>query len=241
MSSKHYTIMKFIETESIREIMKGIIFTGGLGPKPKKCRKLAEGCSLIAAADSGLMLAEAAGIVPSIIIGDMDSLDDPRRLEKYPPETVCRFSHDKDFTDTELALDYLFEKGCDEILIAGGGGGRTDHLLAIYSLFEREKFPVRWVTDKEDIYCLTPGKEFSSSVSVSSIISVFPLGIGPWEAESSGLKWPLNDLDWKRGFFGLCNRIDQKDQNSAGSFSIHSIKGRFLIIMTSGEDNGGNN
>jgi thiamine pyrophosphokinase len=43
----------------------------------------------------------------------------------------------KDQTDTELALLAALEHGADEIVIAAGLGGRTDHLLANVSLLAR--------------------------------------------------------------------------------------------------------
>ncbi|MDR3192027.1 MAG: thiamine diphosphokinase, partial [Treponema sp.] len=121
--------------------MLGIAFIGGEGPRPDLIRRILgedRAGILSVAADSGLMAAEGAGFRPDWIVGDMDSLDDPARLEKYPPERVLRYPGDKDFLDTELALSLLWEKGCTETWLLGGGGGRMDHLLGIRSLFERE-------------------------------------------------------------------------------------------------------
>jgi thiamine pyrophosphokinase len=205
--------------------LKGIAFIGGEGPPPALCRRLAEEADLVLAADSGLIAAENAGLRPEWIVGDMDSLDDTRRLEKYPPERVRLFKTDKDFTDTELALACLWEQGCDDVALAGGGGGRTDHLFAIRALFERERAPGRWVTAAEDIYCLPGGNALSLTPPPGSLVSVFPLGGGPWEAESAGLKWPLNGLSWNRGNFGVSNVV------SEGGFSVQALRGRFMVIV----------
>jgi thiamine pyrophosphokinase len=177
---------------------------------------------MLAAADSGLMAMEEAGLRPDWIIGDMDSLDDTRRLEKYPPDRVIRYSHDKDYTDTELALALLWEKGCDETWLIGGGGGRTDHLLAIRALFDRERSPARWITDGEDIRCLR--ESLSLSLAPGSRVSVFPAGPGPWQASSRGLQWPLDRVAWKRGSFGVSNAAPE------GDFFIRAAAGRFLVI-----------
>ena len=181
--------------------MLGLAFIGGEGPEPDFCRLLARGASLIVAADSGLQTAENAGLRPDWIIGDMDSIDDLGRLEKYPADKIRRFQPDKDQTDTELALDLLWEQGCDKTCILGGGGGRLDHIFALRSLFEREKYPKRWITKNEDIYCLdalnTSGGALNIKVPLNSLVSVFPLGRSPWEIESHGLKWPLNGLNWE--------------------------------------------
>jgi thiamine pyrophosphokinase len=213
--------------------MRGILFTGGEGPEPEISRRFALGAALIAAADSGLIAAEAAGLRPDWVVGDMDSLDDPRRLEHYPPDRVLRYPRDKDYTDTELAFSFLAEKGCDEIWLIGGGGGRADHLFAIRSLFDRNICPARWITALEDMYCLNAPGELALSVKPGELVSVFPLGAGPWKAESGGLKWPLDGLAWERGFFGLSNVAE------TGNFFIRAGAGRFMIIVPGRFQNAG--
>jgi len=208
--------------------LRGIVFTGGEGPGPEVLKIIARKADVLAAADSGLMAAEQAGLKVDWITGDMDSLDDPGRLEKYSPEQIRRFPADKDLTDTELALALLQENGCDDIWIAGGGGGRMDHLFAIRSLFDRDNPPGRWYTADQEIRCVMEGTLFKKSLSAESLVSVFPLGSGPWEADSFGLKWPLVGLPWKNGSFGLSNVA------SYGHFEIRSIRGRFMVIMPLG-------
>jgi thiamine pyrophosphokinase len=232
--------------------MRGIVFTGGEGPEPEISRCLAKGADLIVAADSGLLAAEAAGLSPDWVVGDMDSLDDPRRLEKYPPDRVLPYPRDKDYTDTELACSLLWEQGCAEIWLIGGGGGRMDHLFALRSLFERERFPRRWITASEAVYCFQAPRALGTAVPApgtgiaatgvavpapavsgglaltlkpGSLVSVFPLGPGPWKAVSRGLKWPLDRLNWDRGFFGVSNRAE------TGEFSILAEQGRFMVII----------
>jgi len=234
--------------------MLGIIFTGGEGPDTQVIKQLFKTeidlkNTLVIAADSGLVAAQNAGIKPDWIIGDMDSLGtsteplcgegsplvNHSRLSAYPPERVIRHDHDKDFTDTELAFILAAEKGCNVIWIIGGGGGRIDHLLGIHSLFERELFPRRWITGNADIYCIDAEIIGNEKLTINNdqkienragvIVSVFPLGAGPWEAESGGLKWQLKGVSWNRGFFGLSNvALD-------GSFSVTAKHGRFMIIL----------
>jgi len=209
----------------------GVIFTGGESPPLEIIRQLIDQeakDALLVAADSGLLVADKAGLTPDFVIGDMDSLDDPSRLAALPPESVIRYEHDKDYTDTELAFSLAVEKGCDEIWIIGGGGGRIDHLFAIRSLFERDVFPRRWITNAADISCIdasAPQSELSLKLEKGAVVSVFPLGDGQWSAKSTGLKWQLEGLPWERGFFGLSNvAVD-------GDFSIKAQKGRFLVIL----------
>ena len=226
--------------------MQGIVFTGGKGPPPDKLRTLLAGLeenALMVAADSGLELAESAGLKPHWIIGDMDSISNPAKLKSYPEDCIIRYPVDKDFTDTELAFSLLKEKGCDDIWIIGGGGGRVDHLFGIRSMLEKEFFPSRWYPDNADIYCLetrslapeTDVQETENSVlqhgklslclEPGNLVSVFPLGCGPWEASSRGLRWPLDNVSWNRGFFGLSN-IAQ-----TGEIMINCVQGRFMVLV----------
>jgi thiamine pyrophosphokinase len=155
----------------------------------------------------------------------MDSLDDLNRLEKYPADRVLRTNADKDATDTELALAFLKEKGCDEIWLAGGGGGRLDHLFAIRAIFERDEPPDRWFPGSEEVRHLKEGNSLGAELPPGSIVSVFPLGAGPWEAESRGLKWQLKGLDWERGSAWVSNIATD------GYWEIRAVKGRLMIIM----------
>ncbi|MDR2553405.1 MAG: thiamine pyrophosphokinase [Treponema sp.] len=213
-------------------MVNGIVFLGGEGPPPERCRALAEEARtpegtepLLAAADSGLLLAERADLRPRWIIGDMDSLgpEGEKLLALQPPERVLKYPPGKDHTDAELALFLLWEKGCTSVWLAGGGGGRTDHLMAIRSLFERDRPPDRWLTAAEDIRCLEAPSELA--LSIRGPLSVFPLGEGPWEAESTGLRWPLAGLPWEKGFFGLSNEAP------GGICLIRALRGRFLVIF----------
>jgi len=114
---------------------RALLVIGGAGPAPGVLAAMAREAQRIVAADSGLDLCLTAGIVPDLVVGDMDSLSDPRLLDAYPPERVLRFPTDKDETDTEIGMRLLRERGYQSISIAGGGGGRLDHLMAIMGLF----------------------------------------------------------------------------------------------------------
>jgi len=214
--------------------MWGIVFTGGEGPAPEAVRRLIDcqtcsaGKPVTIAADSGLILAETAGTEPDWIIGDMDSPGTEERLRRYNPERIMRYNTDKDYTDTELAFDFLREKSCTEIWIFGGGGGRTDHIFGIRDLFERDFFPRRWLTARDDIRCIDGAGDagiLETRIESGSKVSVFPLCGGPWKAESRGLKWPLDSVRWERGLYGLSNAA------VTDKIVINAVQGRFMVIF----------
>ena len=91
----------------------------------------------IIAADSGLSWCRKLGIIPTDILGDFDSLQEPDLLEEYEKMTKAPIRHypeRKDFTDTDLALQLAREMQADEILLLAATGSRIDHTLANLSL-----------------------------------------------------------------------------------------------------------
>lgn len=206
---------------------RGLLFIGGAGPDRESLGERREDVSLAVAADAGLLLALELGIEPDLVVGDMDSLADRSLLDRFLPDRVLRFPTDKDETDTEIGLRVLRERGCGEVTIAGGGGGRVDHLLAIAALFERENPPRRWVTDRADIRlvegeCDVEGWE-------GSTVSFFPLGPQACGMRSQGLQWPLDGLCFRRGYGGISNRV------TAGKARVEVRTGKLLMIRILGE------
>jgi thiamine pyrophosphokinase len=212
-------------------MMRGLLVIGGAGPSPTVLRECAHGMDLIVAADSGLDLAASAGLSPSLVVGDMDSLSDQSLLDAYPPENILRFSPDKDETDTEIGLRVMKERGCTDVTLAGGGGGRIDHLLAIAALFERERPPLRWLTDREEIILIEGEREFTGWER--STVSVFPLGAVASDLSSSGLQWPLDGLEFPRGYGGISNRVTGR------RVVIKVGIGKLLVIRSRSDDTGG--
>ncbi len=89
----------------------------------------------VVCADRGARHLQAAGIVPTLIVGDMDSLD-AESARRYEAQG-CRFirhPREKDETDTELALGEAFGLAPTEVWIWGAMGFRIDHTLANLSL-----------------------------------------------------------------------------------------------------------
>ena len=91
-----------------------------------------DGVLLMVAADGGAVRAAAMGLIPAVVVGDLDSLDaaEVARLEAtgIPIE---RTSVDKDESDAELAVLAAIARGAGRITVLGAfGGPRLDHALA---------------------------------------------------------------------------------------------------------------
>ncbi len=113
------------------------IITGGELGDPTFLRKQAasDAPAALICADGGARHLKAAGMVPTLIVGDMDSLDQGSQ-ERYEAVGVriIRHPREKNETDTELALREAFGMAPTEIRIWGALGGRIDHTLANLSL-----------------------------------------------------------------------------------------------------------
>lgn len=204
--------------------MDALVFTGGEAPEPEFLAALAPRFGLYVAADSGLASALKAGLRPDWVVGDMDSLGDLSLLDGFSPERVLRYPAAKDMTDTEIAMEVAFERGARRVAIAGGGGGRLDHTLAMRALFERPRRPFEWYTGLETIYLVEAGGELRLNLGRGSLVSVFPLAGGASGMDSSGLVWPLAGLAWTAGGFGISNRC------SEDYCSIKAGEGELLVI-----------
>lgn len=151
---------------------------------------------LIVAADGGSRHARALGLVPDVVVGDLDSLDEdtagwlkvrgvPR--VQYPPA--------KDETDLELALLYAAEVGAEQILVLGGWGGRPDQTIANLHLLAHPELSGRRVSlvgRGYEISLLRGGEEAEVHGSVGDTVSLLPLSDEAAGVDTAGLRWGLD-------------------------------------------------
>lgn len=82
--------------------------------------------------DSGLRHMDGLGVMPSLIVADFDSYDDP----ELDIETI-RLPVAKDDTDTVYAVKEGIARGFTDFLLLGVFGARMDHTLVnVYILFD---------------------------------------------------------------------------------------------------------
>ncbi|WP_407399143.1 hypothetical protein [Treponema sp.] len=215
-----------------------LIFTGGQSPETDMAAPFFKNfnADYIIAADSGLDAYESflkAGLItksPDFLVGDFDSVSDRRLIDKYDCEKKI-YSHDKDYTDSELALmkakDIAGKEGT--VVLCGGNGGRPDHFMALYDSFSREYHADVWLCGEQVIWycgCNSALKisniNFDDRISVSRISSEYE----NTELDCNGFEW--NSL-FKKGMPSLSNRISEKFFNEGKPIELKSVKGSFLI------------
>jgi thiamine pyrophosphokinase len=117
--------------------VRALVVAGGDTPLPLLRSEL-NGADIVICADGGAKHVDAAGRMPDVLIGDMDSIERMLydRLESSGVEIV-RANAAKDETDAQLAVDEAIARGATELVLLGALGGRIDHSLGNLMLLVR--------------------------------------------------------------------------------------------------------
>ncbi len=167
----------------------GEIFTDGITEQKK-------GDDIIISADRGYENAKKLGVSVNFAVGDFDSMD----KSKVEGAEIIEVPAEKDFTDTQLAVDLAIEKGVEQITIIGGLGGRLDHTLSNIGILEKLwHLGIRAViTDgKNKIRYINATSELipKSTFKYLSVIAADNLVKG---VSIEGCKYPLKNAKLKR-------------------------------------------
>lgn len=159
-------------------------------------------------------------------VGDFDSLSyepEPKPLEIYPSE--------KNFTDGEIALFKLIERGAEEIEIYGGGGKREDHFLGnLHLLYAAFLKGVKATLVNNDCTITIATGRVSLMGKKGKTISLLPFGGNALVSHSWGLKYPLEGLPLP---YGACRGISNVAlSDDAGVFVERGV---LLVIVNKGE------
>jgi thiamine pyrophosphokinase len=178
--------------------MRAIIFANGEFTDPQGARDLLHPDDLIIAADGGTDHALAAGVLPHVIVGDLDSLSsDERARVEAAGSRIIRFPPLKDETDLELALQHAVREGATEIVILAALGGRLDQTIAnllLLALPELDGLNVRIVDGAQTAFLIHEGHGGSLiEGQPGDTVSLIPLGGDAVGVTAGGLEWPLHE------------------------------------------------
>ncbi|OQY31962.1 MAG: thiamine diphosphokinase [Anaerolineaceae bacterium 4572_5.1] len=208
---------------------RAIIFINGDLPNPDAARKIIRPDDFIIAADGGTRHALALGLLPSVVIGDLDSLDFAnRRLLEENRVKIIEYPRDKDETDLELALNYAIDAGCKSILLVAALGGRLDQTLANLSLLIDESLAgldVRLDDGVEEAFFARQQAQIRARIG--DIVSLIPWGNPVTGIHTEGLRWSLvNETLYPHKTRGISNEMIVEDAQ------IQIKSGLLLIIHT---------
>ncbi len=174
---------------------RAVIFANGELEDLPALRALLEPGDTLVAADGGAGYLKAMGLLPSVLIGDLDSLD-AGEIERLAQAGVhiLRFPVDKNETDLELALRWALDAGFTRILISAALGGRLDQTLGNIFLLTQERLKdcdVRLDDGRVAVFVIRQSAALAGQPG--DTLSLLPLG-GPAEGVlTHGLRYPLKE------------------------------------------------
>lgn len=209
--------------------MKTLIVAAGMVEDLAHWRQKLGTADLVVAADGGARLARALGLVPHIVVGDADSLDDEttRWLGEHRA-ALLRHPAAKDETDLELALLYAAEAGAEEILVLGALGGRPDHLLANLQLLAHPRLVgrnVRLLGADCEAFLLRGGEQGRVRGRPGDTVSLLPLSGAAGGIHTAGLRWELRGETLR---FGIARGVS--NEMTAPQAHVRLEKGLLLVV-----------
>jgi thiamine pyrophosphokinase len=165
-------------------------------------------------------------IKPDIILGDMDSLDH-FLLSNFKKEEIkiIEYPAQKDFTDTELALDYALKLKPENIFIWGALGGRIDHILGnVFLLVKGKKANTKTYLIDEYAETFLPQEDVIFNDAVGCIVSLLSLSSKVDGITLRGFAYPLNNetlyMGETRGLSNFINESTAKIEFRAGDLLV---------------------
>ena len=182
--------------------MRAAIFLNGSADSPGLIRHVAGRADLIVAADGGARYALEAGVIPDLVVGDMDSLgeDFARKIERLGA-SLERYPVRKDKMDGHLAVLAARERGAtavDLLCAAGGGLGALFATAHILLAAERIGLHSTLVADRGRMFVVEAGSRTVQGAPQDSI-SVFPLSGPATDVTLEGMEYPLENASLAPG------------------------------------------
>ncbi len=162
------------------------------------------------AADGGFCHLQRLGVIPDLLIGDMDSIvQEPEEKSAAEPLRIKRLPVEKDDTDMLAAIKEGLEKGCREFVIYGAlGGERIDHSIAniqclLYLYNHGAKGILYGARDRMELLC---NDQKMYPATMSGIFSAFAFGGDARGVTERGFQYTVEDATIKAEFpIGISN------------------------------------
>jgi thiamine pyrophosphokinase len=204
------------------------VFVNGVVDDYAALRSWLQPGDYLVCADGGTRHCLALGLMPDVVVGDLDSVD-PAELPRLAASGVAVQRHpvDKDQTDLELAIEAALAAGADQVLLLGALGGRLDQTLANLLILAQRPWPapIRLAEGRQIAQMLRSGETLTLDMPPGSTVSALPLSAQVTGITYAGLKYPLADATLE---FGSTRGISNQVIRSPASIRIGA--GLLLIV-----------
>ena len=191
--------------------------------------------SCVIAVDRGLAHTLRLGLRPHVVVGDFDSVD-PAMLqttrEQWPDLVVRRHDRHKAHSDLDLALSFAWGLDPAEIALAGGGGGRLDHMMTSVTMLARPRYaalPLTAYIGASVVRAATAGMDMRLPVDDGNLLTLLAVG-GAASMHTRGLRWNLSATTplASAASLGLSNELIEPEAH------VRVQAGTVLAIQTHG-------
>ena len=190
-----------------------VLVANGQRPNHPKIMQILKDAEEIICVDNGYEIVQKLNIVPSVLIGDLDSVN----LDSVNPNVKVVKKENQNLSDLEKAFHYCIEKNFTKIYLIGSTGLRDDHNLANLMLITDfiEKLDITVLSDEYEINAIKGKMKFSCKKGTQiSLISIDANN----QVTTNGLKYNLNNEALRSSSQGLSNLAIEDN------FSIESAK-----------------
>lgn len=209
--------------------MKALVISSGTINNYSILKSIVKESDFIVCADGGMDHLMKINRLPDLLLGDLDSIsNDALDYVNENNIKIQKYSSIKDSTDTELAIEYLIEKGIRDITLIGVTGTRQDHTIANILLLSRlhdKDIKGKIVDDNNIIYLIDDYLELE--YQKETYISILPITEDGIEVSLTGFYYNLNDQIIE---FGSTIGISNKIVDGHGVIKIH--KGKAIVFIS---------
>ena len=194
-----------------------------------------EDCQEIVCADGAARHLLKANKIPSVIVGDLDSLD-PEVYKWVDAMSIPleRHPRDKDYTDGELALQAALKHEPDQLVIIGGHGGRSSMFMANLKILRRAHdagVDATMMGRGETLRYVDEGEDLDLSDLHGATFNVLPIG-GDAVVTIQGAQFEGERIELRGASArGVSNIVDKE-----GPARVETHEGLALVIIESDPD-----
>jgi thiamine pyrophosphokinase len=173
--------------------MHAIIFAGGSIRPGRGVTEALKTAELVIGADGGATAARQYGYIPTLIVGDFDSLHEPLQDFLDQGSQFIRAKVEKDETDTELAIQNALKLGASHITLLGAlGGERIEHEMAnIFLLADFLPVPIRIIDGPSCCWLIQGPGSTTIQGQKGDLLSLLPLTMDARGIRTQHLYYPL--------------------------------------------------
>ncbi|NNM59944.1 MAG: thiamine diphosphokinase [Legionellales bacterium] len=213
--------------------MNAVIFANGNFVATTYSDLILKQAELIIAADNGARYCLEHGVLPDVLVGDLDSLC-PRVLKELQvaDTRILLYPSEKNATDLELALDHLLTyQSVTDITILGALGGRFDMSLSNIFLTSHPKYQymkIKIIDHQNLLYIINAHHPLFLSGRAGDTISLLPLTSSVEGIETLNLRYALkNETLYAASTRGISNQLTNSEAkitvNKGVLLCVHSI------------------